>query len=265
MSRSASTRRGGLVLGFLLVALAPLSACNLQLSTDVEAKDQWTRTYPLAPAGTVVILNSNGRIDVTGGEGDSVTITAERIVKAGTEEAAKEQLALLEIQETATPERIEIDSRSKGLTINIQRRVNYTVTMPRNAALTIESRNGDVVVTNIAGHLAADTTNGRITATALEGSAKVNTTNGVISLTFDGVSDEGISADTTNGMISLAVPKTANAELSARVSNGAISSEGLDLRVSEQSRRRLDGRLGTGGPMIRLETTNGAIRVTGRD
>jgi hypothetical protein len=67
------------------------------------------------------------------------------------------------------------------------------------------------------------------------------------------------------GRISLAVPKTANAELSARVSNGAISSEGLDLRVSEQSRRRLDGRLGTGGPMIRLETTNGAIRVTGRD
>ena len=51
----------------------------------------------------------------------------------------------------------------------------------------------------------------------------------------------------------------------ARVVNGAIRHEGIDLQVSEESQRRLDGRLGAGGPMIRLETTNGGITVKGRD
>lgn len=252
-----------LALGLLFATLTALAACNLQLSTDVEAKDEWTRTYSLTADGALSIKNGNGRIEVVGGDGPALTITAERIVKASTEEAAKEQLALLEMNESVTSDRVSLDSSTRGLTVNVSRRVNYKVTMPRGASLTLVGSNGDIVVTGVTGPFSAEASNGRITATGLEGSAKVSTINGVISLEFDRVAEGGITAETTNGTIVVSIPKTSNADLSARVTNGAISNEGLDVQVSEQSRRRLDGKIGAGGPSIRLETTNGAITVKG--
>lgn len=253
-----------LTLSMILAAVTSLAACGLQLSTDVEAKDEWSRSYTLAEGGTLSIKNGNGRIDVVGGDGPALTITAERIVKAPTEAAAKEQLALLEMNESASPDRVSVDSSVRGLSINISRRVNYKITMPKGASLSLTSTNGDIHVTGVGGAFSAEASNGRITATGLQTSAKVSTTNGVIDLAFDRVGDGGITADTTNGTIELSVPKATNADLTARVTNGAISNEGLDIQISELSRRRLDGRLGTGGPAIRLETTNGAITVKGQ-
>jgi DUF4097 and DUF4098 domain-containing protein YvlB len=235
------------------------------LSTDVEAKDEWTRSFQLTPDGAVTLKNGNGKIEVIGGDGSSVNIIAERIVKASTEAAAKEQLTLLEMKEDVAADRVSIDSSTRGLTINVSRRINYKVTMPKGASLTLVSSNGDILVTNVGGAFSAEATNGRVTATGLQGGTRVTTTNGVIELTFDKVGDGGITAETTNGTITVAVPKATNADLSARISNGAISSQGLDVQVAEQSRRRLDGTLGTGGPSIRLEATNGAITIRAKD
>jgi len=254
-----------LALGLLATSLASLAGCNLQLSTDVEARDEWTRSFQLTPGGAVTLKNGNGKIEVIGNDGSSVNIVAERIVKASTEAAAKEQLTLLEMKEDVADDRVSIDSSTRGLSINVSRRINYKVTMPKGASLTLVGSNGDILVTNVNGKFSAEASNGRITATGLQGGTKVSTTNGVIELTFDKVGDDGITAETTNGTITVAMPKTTNADLSARITNGAISNEGLDLKVSEQSRRRLDGTLGAGGPSIRLEATNGAITIRGKD
>jgi hypothetical protein len=64
--------------------------------------------------------------------------------------------------------------------------------------------------------------------------------------------------------VTVSIPRDANADVSARVTNGNITHSNLDLQVSESSRRRLDGRLGAGGPAVRVETTNGAVRIIGR-
>jgi hypothetical protein len=262
---SASSLRRLMTFGLWMALLGTLAGCNLQLSTDVEARDEWTRSYQMSPTGSVTLKNGNGKIEVIGGDSSSVTIIAERIVKASTEAAAKEQLTLIEMKEDATNDHVTLDSSNRGIQINVSRRINYKVTMPKGASLSLVSSNGDILVTNVGGTFSADASNGRIVATSLQNGAKVSTTNGVIELTFDKVGDAGITAETTNGTITLAVPKATNADFSARITNGAISNEGLDLKVSEQSRRRLDGTLGSGGPSIRLEATNGAITVKSRN
>jgi DUF4097 and DUF4098 domain-containing protein YvlB len=259
--RSAARHSALLVLAGAATAL---SACGLNLSTDVEAKDQWTRTYPLTADGTLVLSSSNGKIDITGGDGNTITVTAERIVRASTEEVAKQHLASFEMKEEVAPDRVSIDGSTKGISLNVSRRVNYTVTVPRTASITLKSSNGEIQAANIGGHFSAESSNGRISATGLQKSAQVSTSNGVISLTFDHVGGEGIRAETTNGTVTISIPTTTNAELSARVTNGGITHENLNLQVSESSRRRIDGRLGTGGPPIRLETTNGAITIRGK-
>lgn len=257
-----SARRHFFPLALLVCTLAG-AACNLQISTDVEAKDQWTRSYPISPTGTLSITSSNGQVTVEAADIQTIEISAERIVKAGTEEAANEQLKLIDMKEAVSADRVSLDSSTSGLNIGISRRVNYTVKVPKTLAVTIESSNGEISVTGISGALRASASNGRITGVELSGSAKATTTNGVIALTMADVTGD-VTAETTNGQVTVTIPRATNATLSARVTNGGISHENLDLQITETSRRRLDGRLGTGGPSIRVDTTNGAIRVIGR-
>jgi DUF4097 and DUF4098 domain-containing protein YvlB len=246
----------------LLVTTLLTGACGLQLSTDVEAKDQWTRSYPISPTGTLSITSGNGRVTVEAADITTIEISAERIVRAGTEEAAKEQLTLIDMKEEVSADRVSLDSSMRGVNIGVSRRVNYTVKVPKTLAVTVESSNGEITVTGLTGAFIASASNGRITGTDLSGSARATTTNGVVTLTMLAVTGD-ITAETTNGQVTITVPRATNATLSARVTNGAITHDNLDLAVTESSRRRLDGRLGTGGPSIRVETTNGAIRLIG--
>lgn len=251
-------------IALLIVAVAASTACNLQISTDVEAKDTWTRSYPMTETGSFSINNTNGRITIDAADITTVEVTAERIVKARTEETANEQLKLWEFQEQVSPDSVSIDSSARGLSIGVSRNAHYIVRVPRGIAVTLKSTNGEVTATGIRGTFSASATNGRIIGHDLHGSVQASTTNGVINLTMAAIGANGVSAETTNGQVIINLPRSANADVSARVTNGAISHENLDLQITESSRRRLDGRLGTGGPAIRVETTNGAVRLIGQ-
>src|SRR5438270_224160 len=65
----------------------------------------------------------------------------------------------------------------------------------------------------------------------------------------------------TNGAVTLTLAPDAKADLSASVTNGGISVTGLKLETTEQSRRRLEGKINGGGPSVELHTTNGGVRV----
>jgi hypothetical protein len=67
---------------------------------------------------------------------------------------------------------------------------------------------------------------------------------------------------TVNGGIRVTVAPGLNAELEARVVNGGVSvQEGFPLSGEERDRQRVAGRLGSGGPRLIVETTNGGVRV----
>jgi len=48
------------------------------------------------------------------------------------------------------------------------------------------------------------------------------------------------------------------------VANGGIDADGLQLEKTESSRRNLEARLNGGGPSIRIQGTNGGIRISSR-
>jgi DUF4097 and DUF4098 domain-containing protein YvlB len=239
-------------------------ACGTHLMAQEEARDQWTRSYTVGRGATVELLNTNGTISVAAAEGDTVSVAAERIVKASTEARARERLADFEIRESASATHVRIDSRHTGLSLGVSRVVNYTVTVPRWANVTLETTNGAVTVSGLAGELRIDATNGRIEASGLENGARVDATNGAIMLDFASLGAQGVDCETVNGAITITLPRDADADVSARVTNGGISADDLKLDITEESRRRLDGRLGGGGSRVRLETVNGAIRLRGR-
>ncbi|HYN10714.1 MAG TPA: DUF4097 family beta strand repeat-containing protein [Vicinamibacterales bacterium] len=250
----------------LIAALVSSGACGLNLSHDVEARDEWKRTYTLAPGASFEIKNTNGRIRIVPIDGDIAEVKADRIVKAATEESAKTALQQFEIAESVSPTSVVIDASSRGMgfTVRLQRRADFEVRLPRWANVRLGATNGDIEVSGLQGTFRATSTNGRIVGSALEGGATVETTNGVVNLDFAKLTDAGVTCETTNGTISVTVPRDTGARISARVTNGAISTSDLQMAVAEQSRRRLEASIGGGGPPIKLETTNGSIAIRGR-
>jgi hypothetical protein len=253
----------------IALAAAASGACNLDISNRAEARDQWQRHYTLAQGGTFEIRNTNGLIHIEPGPGDAIEVTADRLVKAPDDAAAKEALARLEIQETVSPAAVALDSTSRVTnlgTISLSRRVDYHVKVPEWANVTLRSTNGAIEIAGArwTGTVRASTTNGDISATGLENNVGAETTNGRITLEVSRLGEDGVACETTNGPISVTVPRSISARLSLRVTNGGITADGLNVDVSEKSRRRLDGTIGGGGPLIKLETTNGPVTIRGK-
>ena len=117
------------------------------------------------------------------------------------------------------------------------------------------------------GRIEAETSNGSMDIVIAEPAAglpmRFTTSNGGINLTLDKWAGSGLGARTSNASINLRLPEGVNAQLQASTSNGSINTE-LEIATSQMSKNRLEGRLGSGGPLIDLATSNGTIRVLRR-
>src|SRR5438477_4299980 len=249
-----------------LAAVLALLACDVSIgSLAGRASDEWTRSYKLSPGGEFRIRNTNGRIDVEGGDDPSVEVRAERIARAVSDEAARELLPRIAINEDVKPDRVSIETgRLSGIMIGAGFEVRYHVRAPRAALVEARTTNGGVWLTGLTGKVIARTTNGGVRATALRGPIEAESTNGGVNVALAAVADR-VALRTTNGGVTLDVPETARADVLATWTNGGMSVNGLSLDVSERSRRRFEGKLNGGGTPIELHTTNGGIRLRARD
>ena len=73
---------------------------------------------------------------------------------------------------------------------------------------------------------------------------------------------DGVHASTSNSSITVRMPSSANATLRAHTSNSSIHSD-FDVNVHSGmiSKHRLEGNIGSGGPLLDLGTSNGGIKI----
>jgi hypothetical protein len=152
-----------------------------------------------------------------------------------------------------------------------------------NGDYEVESTNGSLELNECRGAIRAQTTNGAIRGRLAGGAVEAETTNGSIELTLQHVSPGAairahtnnggvtlalaefnanpITVHTTTGSITLRLPEGTGARLEAGNSVSGIVNDLIPFTVEEQSRHRLSGKLGAGGPQIELHTTTGKIRL----
>jgi hypothetical protein len=254
-----------------MLALA-VTACSIPAGPlNGRATDEWTHRYPLTPTGVVRIENTSGFVDIQAadslGDGinEAVEVRAERIARAITDAAARDLLPHISIKEDIKPDAVSIETeKMAGVMLGATIEVRYHVRAPKNATIHVSSANGRVTLTGFSGAVLAVATNGAITGKDLGGAVDAETTNGVINVDMAAVGGGKIKARTTNGSLTLSVPDAAKADLKASVTNGLISVMAANFEASEQSRRRVEGRLNGGGSAIELSTTNGLIRFATR-
>lgn len=228
-----------------------------------KAQNEWTRSYTVASGGRLEVVNINGAINASPGDGPQVLIRAERIAKARTDEDAQEILKKIEIVETASADKVRVETkvpkRSWGRSGH---EVRYWVKVPKGVAVNFETTNGGVRLENLEGEIVASTTNGGVRGKGLRGTVKADTTNGGVEIEMAAVTGD-IDLETTNGGIRLRLPHDAKASIEARCVNGGIGVDegGWTLSETEKSRRHFRGTLNGGGPRVTVETTNGGINI----
>ena len=249
-----------------VAAVLAVSGCEL-VTADLRAQEtaEWRKTYDIAEGGRLEVRNVNGAIDVSPAEGRRVEVVAVKKARGSSPEAAREALARMEIAETSDARGVSIETRlPRGGMFRGGGEVRYTVRVPRNVELSVSTVNGGVEVTGHSGAVRAETTNGGVVLRNVSGAVRASTTNGGVEADVTRVAPDGVHLECTNGGIRLRLPADARGTVSASITNGGIESSGLSLETIESSRRHLDARLNGGGPLIRLEGTNGGIRLSAR-
>ncbi len=236
--------------------------------------EPFNKTLPLNAGDRFSLKNTNGFVRVTTWDRNEVEISAKKVARR-----REEDLQRVKIEVEAFGSSVRVDTIYEKFR-NLRVHVDYEVKVPEGVILeTIRSTNGDVELSGRfaevkagttngdirmeggEGRIELHTTNGSIRAKNLKGSVEAGTTNGSIYLDLVDVQRD-IQASTTNGSVNLKLGGAINAELRARTTNGGLT---VDFPVTIQgtisSRHRIEGRIGSGGPLIDLHTTNGAIRI----
>ena len=100
----------------VVLALAA-AACDVKVDEKGEidlgisqgrARDEWTRSYTIAPGGVLEISNEFGPIEAEAGSGAQVEVVVAREARAKSDEEAQARLKELEIVETVAADRVRL-------------------------------------------------------------------------------------------------------------------------------------------------------------
>jgi len=210
-----------------------------------------------ATGSLTVEAGPNGGIVVIGSDRRDVLVRAMVQAWGDDEDEARETAQQIVVQTDSVIRAEGPDSnRDSGWS------VGYEIVTPRDTDLMLETHNGGIVIEAVRGELAFETTNGGVKLDDLAGNVLGRTTNGGVVATLTGSTwdGDGFDVSTTNGGVVLHVPSEYSARLEASTTNGGVS---IDFPVTVQGRigREISTTLGAGGPLVRIGTTNGGVRV----
>lgn len=259
------------------------------------AGDDWSRQYALKGRPQLSVITDDGSVRIEAGDRPEIDA---RVTTRGWR-IAPDDVTITETQ-VGDRVSIEVRTPRDQWGLNFgHRSLTVTLRVPREADLDIRTGDGSVTVAPVSGRLRIFTGDGSITAEGLRGEIRLHTGDGSIRATglagrleadtgdghmdvrgrFDVLDlrtgDGGIEAEAERGSkmsgawslrsgdggITLRVPDDLSADLDAHTGDGHIT---VDLPVSvagSVSTSSVRGKLGAGGPPLRVQTGDGSIRL----
>lgn len=209
-------------------------------------------------ATLTVDASPNGGVSVSGWDKDSVHVLLKVQTQAGSDAEARELAQQLRVVNDNGTLRVEGPSSRRYANWSI----SFEIYAPRRVDVDISTENGPLEVEDITGRLRLEARNGPLSLDHVAGDVDARAQNGPLHVTLAGTRWEGagLNAETQNGPLLLVIPEGYNAELETGTVNGPMD-VGFPImvqgRIGVGSRRRLTTTLGSGGPRIRVVTTNG--------
>ena len=251
---------------------------------------QKTFSFSAARARSVEVDNVFGSIEVVGTPSDQVGLVVKKTIRARSQadiEQAKKEVTL-DISQPQNKLRLYVDGPfrchhgwARGCVDERHYMVQYdfTLQVPQRIDLDLKTVNGGSIrVQKVRGDYSVENVNGPIALDEVGGSGHVHTVNGDVKVTFVENPKQDSDFATINGDIDLYFAPQLAADFRFKTMQGNIYSdfpmtaappapgkaERKNGRFVYSADRYTGGRVGTGGPEIKLENLNGDLRVLAR-
>lgn len=242
----------------LLSLLLPAAACSIAPSHAAHRNEGFT--VPVAGIRAVDCASHNGAI-VVRGDGTDIAVAVELTAYGDSQEAAEEQLRALRVEQRVTDGVLVLHgSAVEAPTWGPSPSFAFTLSVPRELALTLTSHNGRIEVDDVAGDVALCTHNGKVEARLASRNIDIEAHNGDIELTAEGVDAVSGRAMSHNGAVEVAVGPQVSCHLVAHSDHGRVAVDGAP-RTSRRTRDHVEADYGDGKGRLEIATHNGAVRV----
>ena len=216
------------------------------------AQKRFSKTYPASKNVRLQLTNRTGTVEVEGWNRDEISISAYM-------EAPTAQMSPQNLSGTIYINLIK-DNQGRGEVGS----VNFKIRVPYSSAVDIETRLGNLNVSNIRGELvkAHISSEGDITLTNIQAS-NVSAENGIGDIFFDGLiqSRGNYKFTSTRGSINLLIPSNSSFRLVATAPTTRNISLGsfANSEMSFGDGRRVVGRSGDGSATLIVTNQRGSI------
>ena len=239
---------------------------SFALLSALAASGQDTKNFhwngKIAVDQTVTVKTINGEIQAEPASGSDVEVTAEA---SGTHA----QEVNFEVRPDGNgvticetyPGHDSCDGNSTGHHGDDHTRISYTVRVPAANRFAGKSVNGGIKADNLDRQVTAKTVNGAVRVST-KSWAEADSVNGSVEAMMGSTNWTGtLRLASVNGTVRVGLPADANAEIDVRTVNGSFKS---DFPVVAQSfmSHHIQGRVGSGGRELKLETVNGSVHLT---
>lgn len=263
----------------LIVGTGAALALLLTMTTALAQTDSRTINIPLSNPGEPVSLEigmTSARIEVIGEERDDAAFDV----------SIEEGDRVIVTPSGVTPVThsgysLEVEEQDNKISVDSDRRANkvsIVARVPKRANLELSARNdSEIIVSNISGNLQLSNTNGPITARGISGSVIATSINDTVNISFDSIDDVTASSmESVNGELNLYLPENLGVQVHLDTTQGEIVSDfEVDVQPSEPNIEYKDNRRGMevridsviianingGGPIVRMKSLNGNIRI----
>ncbi|HKS74097.1 MAG TPA: DUF4097 family beta strand repeat-containing protein [Terriglobales bacterium] len=248
----------------MVVSAAMLALCSIAGWAQSDREFHWSGK--LSPDQIVEIKNVNGAIEADTAGGDMVEVTAE---KSGPDADAVQIVAVphgegVTICAIYPHSDSECKPGSTWHTHNVhgdRTRVTFHVHIPKDLRFSGYNVNGDVNAENMGKMVHATTVNGSVRVST-KSWAEASSVNGSIEASMGSADWNGtLKMESVNGSIHLTLPDNVNADVRFSSVNGRLQTDFPLTVEGSMGGRRVEGRIGSGGRELVVETVNGSVEL----
>jgi hypothetical protein len=251
-----------------------------------ESIHQSFRVQSVAGPRVIDIENISGSIEVVGGDGDGVQMDVDKSIDAASNQALEraQKQVTLDVEQEPGLLKMKVKDASRCTwpdcwhfeDHSYRVEMNFRLQVPRDSDLTLKTVDGhDVRVRNVNGSFSISNVNGAITMDDVAGSGTARTVNGAIKVRFRENPTKDSQFASVNGGVDLYFAKDLSADFRFKTFSGSVYSDfpllAAPVTAPVQQRRGTafyfrtnafaGGRVGSGGPLIGVESLNGDVRI----
>ena len=230
-----------------------------RLARGPAVTETFERTVRLDRNGTFDLRNFSGDIVITGSAGNDVRIEATKRVNHPNESDARAILADMEIQVVERAGAVEVRTEFPRRR-NWPAGIDFSVSVPRDTRVTVQSISGSIRVSNVDGALRAESVSGDLMVSSAPAVRQVKTMSG--NLTLTDVNGDDVTVGSVSGVIQIAM-LTARAFTAQSVSGDLRLT---DVETDRASVRSVSGDIEFAGRLARngryeFQSHSGDVRI----